>query len=360
MQYHNIPIIDLQHWHQGDRHHRLSLANQLGDICHQTGFFYLVNHGISDDVIAHYFAELKRFFALPLAKKQAIDKCHSRHFRGWEQLGSELTNNKVDYREQIDIGPERSVVENPVRYYHQLIGPNQWPDPVLLPNFRDTVMDFQQRLGAVAREVLAIMSLSLGLTIDHMDNVFGGKPSPYLKLIRYPFTPDAYQGVGEHKDSGYLTLLLQDKQSGLEAKSTDGNWYAIPPLENSLVVNIGELMQMMTCNYFIAAPHRVSNHGNGERYSSAFFYSPDLDTPLDSITLPAALASKVATSPYHRNAGFMASRTEISNGIGTMNSQVIPKVFGIKYWERWIRSYPDIARKYYPEHFLENSAENSK
>ena len=360
MQRNEIPIIDVHQWRQGNTDERQQLATRLGDVCHRTGFFYLVNHGISASVINDYFSELKQFFKLPQDKKQAISKTHSPHFRGWEQTGSELTNNKIDYREQIDIGPERESIAAPKRYYHQLIGPNQWPDPALLPGFRSQVLEFQQRLGIIAREILSIMSLSLELDSDHMNRVFGSEPSPYLKLIRYPQTPETTQGVGEHKDSGYLTLLLQDDKPGLEAKAADGHWYAVSPLTGSLVVNVGELMQMMTCNYYIAAPHRVVSQSTSERFSSAFFYSPDLDTPLKAITLPHHLQSKVNASAYHRNAGFMASRKEISSGVGSMHSKVVPDVFGIKYWERWIRSYPEIAYKYYPEYFAQSGAKEPR
>ncbi len=70
---------------------------------------------------------LKDFFALPAVTKKAIDKQYSPQFRGWEKLGSELTNNQVDYREQIDIGVERNVISDPDPYYMALVGPNQWP-----------------------------------------------------------------------------------------------------------------------------------------------------------------------------------------------------------------------------------------
>ena len=100
----SLPIIDLAPWFDGDQNSRLKLCARLGEIGHETGFFYIVRHGISQDVTDRYLSMLKAFFALPEEIKQAIDKSESPQFRGWERLGSELTNNQVDYREQIDIG----------------------------------------------------------------------------------------------------------------------------------------------------------------------------------------------------------------------------------------------------------------
>ena len=343
-----IPIIDLEPWFAGDSQQRLGLCRQVGEVCHEVGFFYVINHGIPEPVSDEYLAILKDFFTLPPGIKADIDKQHSAQFRGWEQLGSELTNNEIDYREQIDIGVERDAIADPDPYYMALVGPNQWPPEAALPGFRTAVSDYFTRLSALSRQILRIMSLALGLDELHMEKVFGENPSPYLKLIRYPPTREGGQGVGVHKDSGFLTLLLQDENAGLEAQANDDRWYPVDPVPGSLVVNTGELLQMVTHNYFIATPHRVINRAGDERYSSAFFYSPDLNTVLEPLPLGCEYLDRVGASARHRNEGLMASRAEMAVGIGGMASRVRPDVFGDKYWQRWVRSYPEIARKFYP------------
>jgi isopenicillin N synthase-like dioxygenase len=343
-----IPVIDLEPWFGGDRRQRLELCRQVRRVGHEVGFFYVVNHGIPAHVSEFYLATVKRFFALPLATRQTIDKRASAQFRGWEQLGSELTNNQIDYREQIDIGVERTAIAEPDPYYMALVGPNQWPPQTALPGFRETVTDYFTHLSAVARQILRIISLALGLDENHIEQVFGENPSPYLKLIRYPKTLAGGHGVGVHKDSGFLTLLLQDENPGLEAQANDNSWHPVNPVPGSLVVNTGELLQLLTRNYFIATPHRVINRVDSERYSSAFFYSPDLNTLLDPLPIASAYINKVMRSERHRSEGLMASRAEMAAGTGGMASQIRPTVFGEKYWQRWVRSYPEIARKFYP------------
>ena len=140
------PIVDLEPAFSGDARQRQALAAEIGEICHRIGFFYVVNHGIPAAVTANYLAAMKAFFALPLSVREAIDKQNSPQFRGWEQLGSELTNNRVDRREQLDVGVEAQALAEPEPYYMALVGPNQWPPEARLPGFRSTVNDYFQRL----------------------------------------------------------------------------------------------------------------------------------------------------------------------------------------------------------------------
>jgi isopenicillin N synthase-like dioxygenase len=342
------PVVDLQPWYDGNARQRAELCREVGLLCHRIGFFYVTNHGIPHPVSTTYLQAVKAFFALPLAAREAIDKHGSAQFRGWEKLGSELTNNQVDYREQLDIGVEAEAITEPDPYYMALIGPNQWPRETELPGFRATVNDYFARLSELAQQLLRIMSCSLGLDANHIQQVFGANPSPYLKLIRYPRTRAGGQGVGVHKDSGFLTLLLQDEHAGLEAQANDDSWYRVDPLPGSLVVNTGELLQLVTHNYFIATPHRVINQADQLRYSSAFFYSPDLNTALDPLPIDTRFIEQARRSERHRGEGLMASRAEMAAGTGGMQSQLRPRLFGDKYWQRWVRSYPDIAAKFYP------------
>jgi isopenicillin N synthase-like dioxygenase len=83
---------------------------------HEVGFFYLVGHGIPEDVVEHLFAEAERFFALPEADKLDVEMTRSPHFRGYTRTGGELTEGRVDWREQIDVGAERDLVTGGAAY----------------------------------------------------------------------------------------------------------------------------------------------------------------------------------------------------------------------------------------------------
>ena len=105
----------------------------------------------------------------------------------------------------------------------------------------------------------------------------------------------------------------------------------------------------MTHNYFIAAPHRVNNRQSCERLSSTFFYSPDLDTSLAPLPIEERFLDRVWQSEHHHGAGLMASRREMLDGVDGMASKARPQIFGHKYWQRWVRSYPNIAHKHHAD-----------
>jgi isopenicillin N synthase-like dioxygenase len=103
-----IPVMSLARWTSaaGDSAARLAFADELCRVCHEVGFLLLSDHGVGQQFLDDYFAALQQFFALPEAVKAAIDKVQSPHFRGWERVGSELTDNRVDHREQLDLSTE--------------------------------------------------------------------------------------------------------------------------------------------------------------------------------------------------------------------------------------------------------------
>ena len=259
---------------------RAALARDVRRIGHEIGFFQLVGHGVPDEFRQRYFAMLEAFFSLPTAVKERIDKRRSRHFRGWEQVGAELTDNRTDYREQLDVSTEHEPypadADPP---YLRLDGPNQWLPEDVLPGFRSTVEELFARMGAVADELMEVLSVGLGLDADHLRTVFGPRPLSFAKLISYPPTPPGEAGVNPHHDAGFLTLLLQHRVGGLQVLNPDGDWIEVPPRDDAFVVNLGEMLQEMTGNYIVATTHRVI--ANEARFSSGYFHGPDLRTKLD-------------------------------------------------------------------------------
>jgi Isopenicillin N synthase and related dioxygenases len=114
----------------------------------------------------------------------------------------------------------------------------------------------------------------LSLPPDAFDALYGTHPNEHVKLIRYPgqASDASQQGVGAHKDSGFLTFLLQDEQPGLQVEVTPGHWVDALPKPGAFVVNIGELLEIATNGYLRATVHRVvSPPARKERVSIAFF-----------------------------------------------------------------------------------------
>jgi len=341
-----IPVFSLAEW--GDESASThEFARRLVQASHEVGFFLVVDHGIDEEFIGRYFAALEAFFALPEPTKLLIDKKLSRHFRGWEQVGAELTDNRVDHREQLDLSSENPVYEvGALPAYLRLDGPNQWLPDEALPGFREVVTEFFERMGALADQLMTVLAIGLGLPRDTFQEVFGERPLSFAKLISYPPTPEGQAGVNGHHDAGFLTVLLQHGVGGLQALNQDGVWIDVPPTPGAFVINLGEMLQSMTGNYLVATTHRVI--ATQQRYSSAYFHGPDLRTSLAPLELEASFAEAVAVSPRHRDAGFMAKRDELLAGDSGTGSASAP-VFGEQMWNYYVRSYPDNVRRHYPE-----------
>lgn len=341
MAFQQIPLVSL-----ADRAaDRAAFAERLRAICHEVGFFVLVDHGVDEGFMNDYFGALARFFALPEEAKATIDKVNSPWFRGWERVGAELTDNRVDHREQVDVWTEHEPRPPDVLpAFLRLDGPNQWPDESIAPGLRHLVERFHQEMGRIADELMAAMCEGLGLAPDHLDKVFGERRMSLVKLIHYPPSPPGEAGVNSHHDSGFLTLLWQHRVGGLEARNPDGDWIEVPVVPGAIVVNLGEMLQSMTGNYFVATTHRVV--ADEERYSSGYFHGPDLRTPLEPLRLDGRFAAAVAASERHRSAGFMAKRDELLAG-ASGTSSAAPATFGEQLWNYFSRSYPALVERHH-------------
>lgn len=339
-----IPEVDLAGWPVDP----FAFADGVREICHEIGFFQLVGHGVSAEFIHRHIAQQRRFFALAERDKAAIDKVLSPHFRGWERVGAELTGGLPDLREQLDLS-----VEHPVRgldldpAYLRLDGPNQWIAEDLLPGFRAHMDEYFVTMAALADTLLGVFSVGLGLDESHLRTLFGARPLSFVKLINYPPTPPDGAGVNPHHDAGFLTLLLQHDAGGLQVRNPDGDWIGVPARQDAFIVNIGEMLQEMTGNYFVATTHRVI--ADEPRQSSAWFHGPDLTTRLDALPLSSSFAAAVAASPRHAGAGFMARRSEIESGVDGIESRAGAGVYGQQLWNYYCRSYPDNVARHHPD-----------
>ena len=341
-----VPVVDIGVRTDGPEPRR-RLAARLGGIAHHVGFVIVTGHGVAPDVIGDALERAAGFFALPEADKRRIDKRSSRHFRGWEPVGSESTNNRPDQREQVDLWTDHPPRPRDARpRYLRLLGPNQWPPEPLAPGFRPALERWFADLGALADDLLRLLALSLELDEHHFDAAFGSERMSLTKLIRYPETPPGQFGVNAHHDTGFLTVLTPGTTPGLEVENAAGAWIPVPVVPGSLVVNLGEILQAITGNYFVATPHRVVTRA--PRLAAAYFHGPSLDMPLAPLPLHPRFAEAVAHSPRHVNAGFMAQRDETEAGVGDMQSRYHPRTYGEQLWNYFARSYPEHVARHWP------------
>ncbi|MFC8449748.1 isopenicillin N synthase family dioxygenase [Kitasatospora sp. NPDC057223] len=292
-----LPVIDLS-LADGSPADRTRLHAELRAAATEVGFFQLTGHGVTAGETTALTDAMHAFFALPEADRLSVSNLNSPHFRGYTRTGHELTGGSRDWRDQLDIGAELPphVPEPGEPPYWWLEGPNQWPGA--LPRLRPAALHWIDRLSTVAQRLLHELLAAIGARPDFYDDAFAGHPHLRLKLVRYPGTaPDGTgQGVGAHKDYGFITLLLQDSVGGLQVERPDGSFLEVPPLEGAFVVNLGELLEVATDGYLKATNHRVvSPAGARERYSVPFFYNPRLDAHIEPLDFPHAHHAPGAT-----------------------------------------------------------------
>lgn len=287
-----LPVLDLSLL-DGCAAEQQQFIQQLRVAARDVGFFYLTGHGQSEARQQHILQLAKDFFALPLADKLQVQMVKSPHFRGYSGLMAELTRGAPDIREQFDLMAEQPV---PERSSHSpdwlgLIGPNQWP--AALPQMRQELLSWQQSLADITVKLLRALMQALQQRADALDSTISSGPYTHMKLIRYPGqTQGSKQGVGAHKDPGYLTLVVQDEHSGLEVETEQG-WVAVAPLPGAFVVNIGELLELASNGYLKATMHRVVSPQAGlERFSCAFFMAAELNATVPLLQLPSHLAAE--------------------------------------------------------------------
>ncbi len=320
----SLPILDLSRLDAGPEA-AAAFRDDLRAATHDVGFFYLTGTGISPELEDRLHQAARDFFALPDADKLAIENVKSPHFRGYTRVGGERTQGRVDWREQIDIGPERAAVSDvSAPDYARLIGPNLWP--AVQPELRVVVSEWHDHLSGVARKLLRAWAATLGADESYFDQHFG-EPSTLIKIVRYPGKddPTPQQGVGAHKDSGVLTLLWVEPGKGGLQVERDGAWVDAPPVPGAFVVNIGELLEYATQGYLIATNHRVVSPKYPEdRISVPFFFNPSLDARLPIIELPAALAAE-------------------ARGVTQDPANPIHALYGANALKSRLRAHPDVA-----------------
>jgi isopenicillin N synthase-like dioxygenase len=337
-----LPVLDIAAFRAGDRSgDGRVFVERLRCACHGPGFFLVTGHGVSEARTAAVLEASREFFALPDADKLAIENVRSPQFRGYTRVGAEHTNGRPDWREQLDLGAERATREPRAGEppYWRLQGPNLWPPA--LPRLREILLAFIGEMEALALDLVRAFALSLGQPEHHFDPTFAVDPTSHLKVIRYPGRAVApgerRQGVGAHKDYGYLAILLQDDVGGLQVaadRPSDAGRGFIDavPVPGTFVCNVGEMFEVATRGYYRATVHRVVSPAPGtERISVPYFFAPRLDARLDPVTLPPALAADAPAGPA-----------------GDPDNPIYAE-YGVNALKGWLRSHPEVARRHWSD-----------
>ncbi|WP_417674339.1 isopenicillin N synthase family dioxygenase [Roseibium sp.] len=281
-----LPAVDVSGLYDREPEARQAVARELYKAASEVGFLYVTGHQVTRDLRERLIAQTKRFFDLPLGEKMKIYIGKSTSHRGYVPEGEEvMVGGKRDRKEALDLGYELSADHPLVSAGTPMVGPNQWPD---LPGFREDVYAYYEAIFDLGKHLIRGFALALGLDETFFDDLITTPPSQ-LRLIHYPFDAQAtdVQGIGAHTDYEFFTLLLPTAP-GLEVMNGAGEWIDVPLLPDAYVVNIGDMLEILSNGKFVATSHRVRKVKE-ERYSFPLFFSCDYHTriaPLPELIAP--------------------------------------------------------------------------
>jgi len=277
-----IPVIDVSKLRSGTLKTANAVALEIRQAAEEVGFFYIHNHGIPEPMIKQAYYAAKDFFNLPKELKDSV-KINANH-HGYLSVGEAKMDKaeRMDLKESFVWGLDLPDEHPSVTMENPFLGRNQWPTEML--DFKRSVYPFFEAGLQCGRDMMRAFALGMGLPDDSFLKATD-EPIARSSIIHYPPQPADLGveqfGVAPHTDYGCLTLLWQDQVGGLEVQTHEGEWVTAHPIENTIVVNVGDLLMRWTNEGFKSTPHRVVNRKGQERYSMVIAWDPNFDTIVD-------------------------------------------------------------------------------
>lgn len=264
-----------------------ALAEGISIACRESGFFYIVGHGL-DRALQKELERLswKFFDQLEEMKLEIAMSKGGRAWRGYFPLEAELTSGRPDLKEGIYFGQQLPPEHPMVKQGTPLHGQNLFPN---IPDFKKVVLDYMTGLTKLGHLLMQGIALSLKLPPNYFESRFMRNPLTLFRIFHYPAALNnslsgRQWGAGAHTDYGVLTILKQDAVGGLQVY-TKGDWVNAPYIEDSFICNIGDMLDLMTGGYYRSTPHRVLNSSEKGRLSFPFFFDLDFNSRPEMIDL---------------------------------------------------------------------------
>lgn len=265
-----LPLIDISMLESDCLADRLEIARQLDRACAEAGFLYITGAQFDRGLFDRLTQRARAYFALDRETKMKSYIGLSENHSGYVPVGEEQFGEGTrDLKEAYDINCDYTLATG----RRPLLGPNLWPE---MPGFREDVLAYYRHVIGIGRRLFGGFALALGLEEDYFEAVLRHPPSQ-LRMIHYPFDAGAEDqpGIGSHTDYECFTLLFATAP-GLQIVGKQGEWMDVPLLDGAMIMNIGDMMEIMSNGRYLATRHRVKKVGE-ERYSFALFHACDYD-----------------------------------------------------------------------------------
>lgn len=284
-----VPVIDLAEFVAGGEAADATVT-AVREACENVGFFQVVGHGIDPALFQGVISTMEALSALPEDVLDTLKSPTGHPFRGVSTNRSAagdvfVRRLQVNRFDDPAHAVAQGVPESCADYFH----PNVWPDQI--DSLRETWETFFSASCTLGRQIMTLFALALGLPSDYFDSALALDVST-MSANHYPAQEDLSTPgeprviLGEHEDSGVLTVLSQSGDyTGLQLKTLDGSWIDVPVVENSFVINIGDLMARWTNGKWKSTTHRViaSYEPGRSRMSVPTFYLPAIDTVIEPL-----------------------------------------------------------------------------
>jgi isopenicillin N synthase-like dioxygenase len=320
-----LPVVDITRLGSDCVDDRRAVARELDAACSDVGFLYIKGAQLDVRLFDRLVARAKAYFAQPTAIKMKSYIGLSQNHSGYVPVGEEqFAQGSVDLKEAFDVNRDYRLPtgRNP------LLGPNLWPE---MAGFRVDVQAYYSHVTGIGSALFGSFALALGLPEDYFDALTSHAPSQ-LRLIHYPFDAAAEDrpGIGAHTDYECFTLLFATAP-GLQIVSKQGKWIDVPLIEGTMIMNIGDMMEIMSNGRYVATRHRVKKVPE-ERYSFALFHACNYEhivAPIVQHKTPLYAPLKGGEHLYNQTAQtFAYLKRRIANGELVLNAAVPLDSFG--------------------------------
>ena len=284
-----IPVIDVGPAFRREPGGLEAVAAEVRRASERVGFFYVAGHGVDPAIIDAAFTASREFHALPMAEKLALklNENNIGYLPVNESMQRASTVHKAtrpNFNESFFISHERSADHPDVVAGASLRGQNQWPAGH--PGMRRAMVAYFKALERVGEQILPVLARALDMPADYFDPFFANEAHIILRFLHYPpqETDDDEQfGQGPHTDNSFMTFLAREEVPGLAVRLPSGEWLTPPVIDGTFLVNLGNIMKRWSNDRFLSTPHGVINDSGRDRYSIAFFYSPNVSAVIDCL-----------------------------------------------------------------------------
>lgn len=276
-----IPVIDYGPYFAGAPGALEKIAAEVKYASENIGFFYAFNHGIPQATIDAAFAASERFHALPMDQKRALSLNENNigYLAPNTSVQAASTVHKAtkpNFNESFFISHDRGADHPDVLAGLPLRGRNQWP--ASLPDIRAPMMDYVRAMDALCNRMLPPFAVALGMPAEIFAPHFADEAHVTCRFLHYPPqdpTEENQFGQAPHTDNSFMTALARTDVPGLAVRLPSGEWFPPPIIPGTFLINLGNMMRRYSNNRFLATPHGVLNESGRDRYSIAYFHSPN-------------------------------------------------------------------------------------